>query len=233
MGGSTIGFGWVHIERNIPPADVFDLIDRQALFRQRWGYRRINQSERLRLETRLLAMWQEIADRKNWSAAAAWAVFRARRAGRELMVEGVRPAVCLDLLLEKMPGPGKRSFEKAETMALQAVTLGKRIALLARGRISMEARLYWHGLAAEATEALAEWCSLRIADHLGWDEYLRLSPGFPCWPELAEQRKIFSFLGYPRIGLRLRNNLQLEPEYSTTALILRQKRRNSKMGIAG
>jgi len=192
----------------------------------------LTQRERLVLESRLVSMWREVSDKYHWSAAAAWTCFRARWEGR-LILDGVRPETAFELRPGPLSSQGRRSLEQVSLVAIQAVTLGKRLSLLARRRSSLEERLYWHGLAAEAAEALAEWCSRKVSDVLGWKKYLRLSPGFPCWPRLYEQRKILGQLRPFPIGLRLRRNLQLEPEYSTTALLLRQDKMDEKTGTEG
>ena len=84
-------------------------------------------------------------------------------------------------------------------------------------------------------EALAEYVHLRVRADLGISaddatttaELIkqhyrgrRFSPGYPACPELSDQEKIFRLLNPERIGLRLNEEHQLEPEQSTTAMIV-------------
>jgi 5-methyltetrahydrofolate--homocysteine methyltransferase len=94
--------------------------------------------------------------------------------------------------------------------------------------------LYVHGISVEMAEALAEYVHLRVREDLGISaddapmtpELIkqryrgrRFSPGYPACPALSDQEKIFRLLNPERIGLRLNEEHQLEPEQSTTALI--------------
>jgi 5-methyltetrahydrofolate--homocysteine methyltransferase len=47
----------------------------------------------------------------------------------------------------------------------------------------------------------------------------RYSFGYPACPDLEDQVKLFELLEPGRIGLRLSEQFQLEPEQSTTALV--------------
>ena len=93
----------------------------------------------------------------------------------------------------------------------------------------------WYGLGAELTEALAEYLHFRIRQELGlesegsldYDACLkkkyrgrRLSPGYPSFPQLEDQKKILELLDGKGIGVSLTETFQLVPELTTTALIL-------------
>ncbi len=94
--------------------------------------------------------------------------------------------------------------------------------------------LYFHGLAAETTEALAEYlhAAIRAECGAGGDdaaevaglfrqEYrgARYSYGYPACPNLEDQAKLFELLRPERIGVELSEEYQLVPEVSTTAVI--------------
>jgi len=93
----------------------------------------------------------------------------------------------------------------------------------------------WHGFGAELTEALAEYIHFKIRQELGleskgrpdYDACLkkkyrgrRLSPGYPSFPQLEDQKKILELLKAEAIGVSLTETFQLLPELTTTALIL-------------
>jgi 5-methyltetrahydrofolate--homocysteine methyltransferase len=95
--------------------------------------------------------------------------------------------------------------------------------------------LYLHGLGVESAEALAEWFhrQLRREWGIGGDDSpsipklfkkhyrgCRYAFGYPACPALEDQAKLFKLLDPERIGLTLSEQFQLEPEQSTTALVV-------------
>jgi 5-methyltetrahydrofolate--homocysteine methyltransferase len=95
--------------------------------------------------------------------------------------------------------------------------------------------LFLHGLGVESAEALAEYFHQQVRRELGIakDEPkdvlklfhmhyrgCRYSFGYPACPELEDQVKLFQLLEPERIGLSLTESFQLEPEQSTTAVIV-------------
>jgi 5-methyltetrahydrofolate--homocysteine methyltransferase len=96
--------------------------------------------------------------------------------------------------------------------------------------------LYLHGLSVETAEALAELLHKRMREELGiavddapairdlfHQKYRgsRYSFGYPACPNLEDQVKMFALL-HPEesIGVRLTSGFQLEPEQSTSALVV-------------
>ncbi len=95
--------------------------------------------------------------------------------------------------------------------------------------------LLFHGLSVEATEALAEFWHKRIREELGIADEdaedieklfkqgyrgARFSFGYPACPNLEDQAKIFELLQPERIGVQLTEEFQLNPEQSTSAIIV-------------
>jgi 5-methyltetrahydrofolate--homocysteine methyltransferase len=95
--------------------------------------------------------------------------------------------------------------------------------------------LFLHGLGVEFAEALAEWThrEIRRAWGIADDDSpeikklfkkhyrgCRYSFGYPACPSLEDQTKLFELLQPERIGLALSDQFQLEPEQSTTALVV-------------
>jgi 5-methyltetrahydrofolate--homocysteine methyltransferase len=96
--------------------------------------------------------------------------------------------------------------------------------------------LYLHGLSVETAEALAEYHHKKMREELGIavDDAERISDlfhqkyrgsrysfGYPACPNLEDQAKIFALL-HPEetIGVRLTSGYQLEPEQSTSAIVV-------------
>lgn len=199
----------------IPPDQVLDLVDRRTLFQGRWGYRNIGQRQRLELESRMLEMWTELSMSVNWSAGAVWRACQGEPGEGRIRLIGHKPETALSI----DPGRAGLAESAPRRMVLQAATLGIAATRFVKRKPGAANRLLWHGLAAEITEALAVWCSRRAAGEMGWHETRRISPGFPAWPELTEQRKLFRLLQPGGIGIRLKRNMMMEPEYSTTAAL--------------
>jgi 5-methyltetrahydrofolate--homocysteine methyltransferase len=94
--------------------------------------------------------------------------------------------------------------------------------------------LYFHGLAVQVAEALAEWTHARIRRELGFtaeepdnirdilaQRYRgsRYSFGYPACPNIQDQYKQLELLKTDRINLYMDESEQLYPEQSTTAII--------------
>ncbi|MEA5616888.1 methionine synthase [Cronbergia sp. UHCC 0137] len=94
--------------------------------------------------------------------------------------------------------------------------------------------LYFHGLAVQVAEALAEWTHARIRRELGFGDSepdnirdmlaqryqgSRYSFGYPACPNIQDQFKQLELLGTDRIKMYMDESEQLYPEQSTTAII--------------
>jgi 5-methyltetrahydrofolate--homocysteine methyltransferase len=95
--------------------------------------------------------------------------------------------------------------------------------------------LLFHGLSVESAEALAEMWHKRIREeleiagddapelaklfHQGY-RGSRYSFGYPACPNIADQTKLFELLQPARIGVELTDEYMLDPEQSTSAIIV-------------
>ena len=94
--------------------------------------------------------------------------------------------------------------------------------------------LYFHGLAVQTAEALAEWTHARIRRELGYGHLdpdnikdmfaqqfqgSRYSFGYPACPNMQDQFKQLDLLKSDRIGMYMDESEQLYPEQSTTAIV--------------
>jgi 5-methyltetrahydrofolate--homocysteine methyltransferase len=125
-----------------------------------------------------------------------------------------------------------------DVVGLQVVTMGARASTVAREMFAgdrYQDYLYLHGLSVEMAEAMAEYVHKRIRAELGFaaeesrdKEGLlkqgyrgsRYSFGYPACPNLADQRQLLKLLGAERIGVGLTEEDQLDPEQSTSALVI-------------
>lgn len=127
---------------------------------------------------------------------------------------------------------------RIDVVAFHLVTMGQRAseysAKLFESNNYTEYLLF-HGLSVEATEALAEFWHKRIREELGIADEdaedieklfkqgyrgARFSFGYPACPNLEDQAKIFELLQPERIGVQLTEEFQLNPEQSTSAIIV-------------
>jgi 5-methyltetrahydrofolate--homocysteine methyltransferase len=150
--------------------------------------------------------------------------FPRQKEGRRLCIS--------DFFLPKFSG-------RFDVIGLSLVTIGDRAShetarLFERGEYTRY--LYLHGLSVETAEALAEFVHKRIREELGiaGDDAPRISDlfhqkyrgsrysfGYPACPNLEDQTKLFALLKpEENIGVRLTTGFQLEPEQSTSALVV-------------
>jgi 5-methyltetrahydrofolate--homocysteine methyltransferase len=96
--------------------------------------------------------------------------------------------------------------------------------------------LYLHGLSVETAEALAEFHHKKMREELGMagedssevrdlfhQKYRgsRYSFGYPACPNLEDQTKLFALLKpEENVGVRLTSGFLLEPEQSTSAIVV-------------
>jgi 5-methyltetrahydrofolate--homocysteine methyltransferase len=222
--------------------DVWRNLDRNTLFRYHWGGYRISPEQYQRLmrdvfEPGLEALSDD-ARRDGWlQPLMVSGYFACHADGNSLLIYAAPDSnsVLTRLDFPRQPDGEQlcladyfrpRDASERDVVVLQAVTTGPRAGeyideLLTAGAY---ARMqYVSGLAAATAEALAEHAhqharrDLRLPPGRG----LRFSWGYPACPDLAEQRKVLPLLDAERrIGLTLSASSNLDPEHSTTAIIL-------------
>ncbi|MGD9588015.1 MAG: methionine synthase [Pyrinomonadaceae bacterium] len=142
------------------------------------------------------------------------------------------------------PGTDKRPVDtapgsdKIDVVAFQLVTMGRRASehsakLFAAD--NYQDYLLFHGLSVESAEALAEMWHKRVREELGIAgsdapeltklfhqgyQGSRFSFGYPACPNLEDQTKLFELLDPSRIDVELTEEFQLDPEQSTSAIIV-------------
>ncbi|HYO63455.1 MAG TPA: methionine synthase [Pyrinomonadaceae bacterium] len=127
---------------------------------------------------------------------------------------------------------------RVDVVAFHLVTVGRRASEYAQELFRSDNYadyLYFHGLSVESAEALAELWHKRIREELGIADKdakeltklfhqgyqgSRFSFGYPACPDLEDQTKLFDLLDPSRIGVTLSEEFQLEPEQSTSALVV-------------
>lgn len=133
-----------------------------------------------------------------------------------------------------------RPIESGErdVVAFHCVTMGKKASEAAQELFQKNDYtnyLYLHGIGVESAEALAEMWHKRIRQELGianddsprvkelFTQHYRgsrYSFGYAACPEMSDQEKLFRLLRPDRIGCVLTENWQIDPEQSTSAIVV-------------
>ncbi|HEV8203171.1 MAG TPA: methionine synthase, partial [Pyrinomonadaceae bacterium] len=127
---------------------------------------------------------------------------------------------------------------RVDVVAFHLVTMGRRASQYSQELFKSDNYsdyLYFHGLSVEGAEALAELWHKHIRQELGIADKdaknlnelfrqgyqgSRFSFGYPACPNLEDQTKLFELLDPSRIDVELTEEFQLDPEQSTSAIIV-------------
>jgi 5-methyltetrahydrofolate--homocysteine methyltransferase len=220
-------------------ADVWPLLDLDELFKLQWGVRAKGAEYERMIKEEFGPKLEEL---KSEAQAQGWLVpkvvygyFPCHAEGNDLVVLDPvhRKAEVARLKLPRQPDDRNlcmadwfREERGSDVCALQVVTVGdqaSRLANEAQDRGDYTRGLFLNGLAVETAEALAEHWHRQVRKELGVAEGQgkRYSPGYPSWPELADQRQLWKLLDPDRsIGVSLTEACQMVPEASTSAIVL-------------
>jgi len=131
-----------------------------------------------------------------------------------------------------------RDSKAVDYVAFMAVTMGREVTKVAQEWYKAgkyQDYLYLHGLGVESAEALAEMFhkELRAEWGIGGNDSPRIdklfkghyrgcrySFGYPACPNLEDQAPLFALIDPTRAGITLSDQFQLEPEQSTTAIVM-------------
>jgi 5-methyltetrahydrofolate--homocysteine methyltransferase len=251
LGSSVLGEDCIGVE------EVFPYLDRNALFAGQWQIRKTQQQSREEYEAMLaekaepvLQDWMaRCLEEKLLTPRVAYGYFPVGREGNSLRVFDVNGSTELGRFDLPRQRSGKRyciadffqdlgsDGRPVDVLPMQAVTMGERASEVAQDLFQGDRYsdyLYFHGLAVQMAEALAEWVHARIRMELGFADPSdmplrdvlaqryrgsRYSFGYPACPNVADSRQQLAWLDADRIGLTMDASDQLAPEQSTTALV--------------
>ena len=217
------------------------------------SFREFREWSRKTLDPMLEALIERCAGEEILTPSAAWGLWPAVGDGDDLVLlapdDRSREAARFTLPRQKgreglCIADFVRDAEAGEpdVVGLQAVTVGARASAVEREYFAADRYrdyLYLHGLGVEMAEAMAEYTHKRIREELGFghedardmDKLIRhgyrgarYSFGFPACPRLEDQERLLDLLGAEAIGVRLGEEAQLEPEQSTSALVIHHPR---------
>ena len=249
---------------DIPIEEVFPYLDLQALFVGQWQFRKPKDQSRedydeflARKVHPVLEEWKQriIADNL-LDPTIIYGYFPCNAVGNTLYVYD--PTTVETYHGKSLPKPvtsfefprqgsGKRLciadfFASKESgtfdvFPMQAVTVGEVATEYAQKLFKADNYtdyLYYHGMAVQMAEALAEWTHTKIRLELGFEAEAsdkirdilqqryrgsRYSFGYPACPNIEDQYKQLDLLDTKRINMYMDESEQLYPEQSTTAII--------------
>jgi 5-methyltetrahydrofolate--homocysteine methyltransferase len=242
---------------DIPLEEVFRYLDLQALIAGQWQFRKPKEQSREEYQAFLeekvypiLAEWKQRVIKENLlHPQVIYGYFPCQAEGNSLHVYEPNRQDLHEIA--KFDFPRQKSLRRLciadffapknsgiiDVFPVQAVTVGE-IATEFAQKLFADNRykdyLYFHGLAVQVAEALAEWTHARIRRELGFGDQepdnirdilaqryqgSRYSFGYPACPNIRDQYKQLELLGSDRINLYMDESEQLYPEQSTTAII--------------
>ncbi len=248
---------------DIPWTEIFAYLDLQALIAGQWQFRKPKEQSREDYDQFLAAKvypllehWQQrVITEQLLQPQVLYGYFPCQAEGNSLRIYdakwmqreqslGSAPVATFEF-------PRQRSLRRfciadffapaatsqIDVLPMQAVTVGQIATEYAHQLFAADDYtnyLYFHGLAVQTAEALAEWTHARIRRELGFGDRepetlrdilqqryqgSRYSFGYPACPNIQDQYQQLALLEAERIHLYMDESEQLYPEQSTTAII--------------
>jgi 5-methyltetrahydrofolate--homocysteine methyltransferase len=249
----------------IPIAEVFEYLDLQALIAGQWQFRKPKDQTRADYDAFLaetvhpiLAQWkQRVIEENLLHPTVVYGYFPVLAEGNGLEVydpagaaggDGEKGAIAhfefprqtggKRLCIADFFRPKADFAGEYDVFPMQAVTVGDIATQVAKQLFDSNQYtdyLYFHGMAVQLAEALAEWTHTRIRCELGYGDLepstlrdvlqqryqgSRYSFGYPACPNMQDQYTQLDLLGSDRIGMSMDDSEQLYPEQSTTAIVV-------------
>jgi len=131
-----------------------------------------------------------------------------------------------------------RDMGRKDILGMSCVTMGERISEVCGELFKKDdytEYLFMHGMGVESAEGLAEMWHKRMRQELGIanedsprmsdlfaQKYRgsRYSFGYPACPDMSDQDKLWKLIDPTRIGCHLTENWQIDPEQSTSAIVV-------------
>ncbi|MEH2231549.1 MAG: methionine synthase [Nostoc sp.] len=238
---------------DIPIEEIFWHLDLQALIAGQWQFRKPKEQSKEEYQAFLaekvypvLETWkQRIIEENLLHPQVIYGYFPCQAEGNSLHVwnqsqqvttfEFPRQKSLRRLCIADFFAPKESGI--IDVFPMQAVTVGEIATEFAQKLFAANQYtdyLYFHGMAVQVAEAVAEWTHARIRRELGFaaeepdnirdilaQRYRgsRYSFGYPACPNIQDQYKQLELLQTDRINLYMDESEQLYPEQSTTAII--------------
>ncbi len=243
--------------QDIPLEELFGYLDLQALIAGQWQFRKPKEQSREEYDQFLaekvypiLDTWkQKIIAENLLHPQVIYGYFPCQAEGNSLHL--YEPNGDTQTPIATFQFPRQKSLRRLciadfyapkasgliDVFPMQAVTVGEIATQYAKTLFEANQYtdyLYFHGLAVQIAEALAEWTHARIRRELGFADRdpenlrdilaqryqgSRYSFGYPACPNIQDQYTLLKLLQSDRIGMYMDESEQLYPEQSTTAIV--------------
>ncbi|MBF0253221.1 MAG: homocysteine S-methyltransferase family protein [Candidatus Omnitrophica bacterium] len=224
-------FHGIRTLKNIPIDDVFEYLNKDMLFNFAWGAKIKDKAKMKELHEKefpkILSRLKDECIQGKWlELKAVYGFFKVLVKGDDIIVLSEETEVIEGITVPDICPYLATRNDGTTLVAFQAVTIGEIINIVLTEMNQAKAyseEFYLHGLGAHLAEALADYVHDRIREEVGVEKDFgkRYSPGYPKWGNIKDQKKIFNILKVTEnIGLRLTQGYQIEPEQSTTAIII-------------
>jgi 5-methyltetrahydrofolate--homocysteine methyltransferase len=242
---------------DIPWEELFWNLDLQALIAGQWQFRKPREQTREEYDAFLeekvypvLARWKErILTETLLHPQVVYGYFPCQSESNSLHVydpagDRTQPFVTWKFPRQKSMRRyciadffASKESGQMDVLSMQAVTMGHVASEVAQELFKANnytEYLYFHGMAVQLAEALAEWTHTRIRRELGFGDQdpdnirdmlaqryqgSRYSFGYPACPNVQDQFKQLELLKSDRINLYMDESEQIYPEQSTTAFV--------------
>lgn len=238
--------------------DIFWYLDLQALFVGQWQFRKQKEQSREEYDQFLqetvhpiLAKWKEKVKAENLlHPTLVYGYFPCQSEGNTLFIYNPDNPSAKEVIAS-FDFPRQKSFKRLciadffapkdsdiiDVFPMQAVTVGEVATEYAQKLFANDEYtdyLYYHGMAVQTAEAMAEWCHARIRRELGFGDLepdnireifkqhyqgSRYSFGYPACPNMLDQYVQLDLLDTKRIGMYIDESEQIYPEQSTSAIV--------------
>ncbi|WP_416861769.1 homocysteine S-methyltransferase family protein [Helicobacter ganmani] len=223
--------------------EVFAFVDKDLLFKHRWGYSKLKKEEYLELKRKELeplfeSLKQELLEQRIFEPIVLYGYFHTRTKEPKDLEEGLILELSPDCAFKEseiflFPRSRKKPYlclsdyfnPKGDICALHLVSSGHNLAPFEK-KLYEESQYHKyylvHALGMDLAEALADFVHMRVRKELGLDSKCgeRYSFGYPACPDLALSKGLFRLLNPQEFGITLSPTYQMTPEATTSALIV-------------
>lgn len=205
---------------------VWDMVDKKSLFKLSWGVRGKAGAKLESEYEKIYEDWKkEVENNSYFSPQVVYGYFACHNRGDGKLEVEIPNSSSVTFKFPLVNGVHISDyFGSGDIVAFQAVTMGnKTVDEVAKLNTNDEysKSYHLHGLAVEATEALAAWTHKRIQSELGiGNSGLRYSWGYPSCPDISQHKLVWNLLDPTKSGMKLTDGHQIDPEYSTAAIIV-------------
>ena len=221
----------------VDPSEFLPLLNRQILFRGRWGYKRgkLDDAGYQELLDKTVtpefnAIQKRVLQDNLLKPAIRYGWFPCKREQESLIVRHEEKTFTFPLPRQRRePNQSLVDFFRTEKqgndlIGFFLVTLGEKMAAICQelyGTDKYHEYLLLHGFGVETAEALAEYTHNLMRQELQIDASgQRYSFGYSACPELDLQQPLFELLQAEEIGVKLSSSMEMVPELSVSAMVV-------------